>query len=55
MPVQQCQSDGAPGYKYGPEGTCYTYDPADDASRAAALAKAHAQGRAIEASRHERP
>ncbi len=49
MPVQECQSDGQPGYRWGEEGKCYTYTPSDEESRKAARAKAERQGRAVEA------
>lgn len=54
MPVQPCQKDGKPGFKYGPQGTCYTYEQNNTQSRVAARQKAEEQGRAIEASKHER-
>lgn len=47
-PTMRCQRDGKPGYKYGPTGKCYTYDPNDSASRKRALRKAKLQGAAIE-------
>lgn len=28
MPVKQCQINDKPGFKWGDEGTCYTYDDA---------------------------
>lgn len=49
MPVQRCQRDGKPGYRWGEEGKCYTYDPGDAESRAAAKRRARRQGQAIEA------
>lgn len=49
MPVQQCQQDSKPGYKWGTEGKCYTYDPNSARSKAAARLKAEAQGRAVKA------
>lgn len=47
MPVRDCESDGLPGVKWGDAGKCYTYQPGDDAGRAAAVAKALAQAVAI--------
>ena len=47
MPLNDCQSDGLPGVKWGDAGKCYTYQPGDDAGRAAAVAKALAQAVAI--------
>ncbi len=50
MPVQSCNKDGEPGYKYGKQGVCYTYTTGDKASRDAAYAKAVRQGQAIKVS-----
>lgn len=47
MPLNDCQSDGLPGVKWGEAGACYTYQPGDEAGRAAAVAKALAQAVAI--------
>jgi hypothetical protein len=52
MPVQRCQKDGKPGFKWGQDGTCYTYS--NNAERDKAAAKAARQGRAIEASKGKR-
>lgn len=52
MPVEECQFDGKPGYRYGATGKCYTYNPDSTASKERAHKKAEAQGRAIEASKH---
>lgn len=54
MPVESCQKDGRPGYRWGRAGTCYPYTSGDEDSRQAAHARAMRQGRAIEASRHAR-
>jgi len=43
MPLNDCQSEGLPGVKWGDAGTCYTYQPGDEAGREAAVAKALAQ------------
>lgn len=53
MPVQACQVNGKPGYKYGANGTCYTYTSGDKASREGSKAKAAKQGRAIKASQEK--
>lgn len=47
MPLNDCQSEGLPGVKWGDAGTCYTYQPGDEAGREAAVAKALAQAVAI--------
>lgn len=47
MPLNDCQSDGLPGVKWGEAGKCYTYEPGDEAGREAAVAKALAQAVAI--------
>lgn len=49
MPVQSCQKDGKPGFKWGRQGACFTYTPGNTASRNRARAKAARQGRAIKA------
>jgi hypothetical protein len=50
MPVQPCQQDGKPGYKYGATGVCYTYIPGNTRQKAQARMKAEAQAAAIRAS-----
>ena len=50
MPIQHCQEDGKPGYRWGEAGKCYTYTPGNTRSQAEARLKAEAQARAIEAS-----
>lgn len=47
MPVMKCELNGKPGYSWGKEGKCYTYDPDEDKSKASAKKKAIAQGIAI--------
>jgi HK97 family phage prohead protease len=47
MPLNDCESDGLPGVKWGNAGKCYTYQPGDEAGRDAAVAKALAQAVAI--------
>lgn len=49
MPVKPCNKNGKPGFKWGDEGTCYTYTPGDRDSRDRAKAKAAKQGRAAKA------
>lgn len=51
MPVKACQLQGRPGFKWGDAGTCYTYTPGSERSKARARAKAETQGRAIEANK----
>lgn len=50
MPVQACQLNGKPGYKWGSTGKCYTYTGGNKASQQAARAKATKQGQAAQAS-----
>lgn len=52
MPVEQCQANGKPGYRWGKEGACYTYTEGSERSRERARGKAERQGRAIEANKH---
>lgn len=54
MPIQDCMSEGKPGYKYGEEGYCYTYTPGNEAERKEAKQKAVLQGYAIERRTGER-
>jgi len=49
MPVMKCQKGGKPGFKWGEQGKCYTYEPGDVTSRLRAKLQAEAQGRAIKA------
>jgi hypothetical protein len=51
MPIQRCQANGKPGYKWGAEGSCYTYTEGDEASKTEAHNRAVTQGRAIEANK----
>jgi len=51
MPVQRCQKNGKPGYRWGTEGKCYTYTPNNKSSRERAKNKAAEQGQAIKASK----
>lgn len=47
MPVQECNEDGKPGFKWGEEGKCYTYAPGDEQAAKDAKRKAIMQGLAI--------
>lgn len=47
MPIQRCQLNGKKGWRWGNEGTCYTYDPNSKASETKAKNKAKDQGIAI--------
>jgi len=49
MPVQECQQDGKPGYRWGEQGKCYTYRPGNKEAQIAARVKAEMQGAAIKA------
>lgn len=53
MPIQTCQLEGKPGYKWGDSGKCYTYKQGNKTSEAIALAKAQVQGRAVEANKRK--
>jgi hypothetical protein len=46
MPVQECQREGKPGYRWGQSGKCYTYTPGNARERAEARLRAEMQGRA---------
>jgi len=50
MPVQRCQQNNKPGFRWGERGTCYTYTPGNAESRQKARELAERQGRAIRAS-----
>lgn len=47
MPIQSCSLDNKPGFKWGQQGKCYTYDPKSETSKSNAHDKARAQGAAI--------
>jgi len=47
MPVQKCQREGKPGYKWGEEGKCYIYTPNNEEEREQAKQKAINQGIAM--------
>lgn len=44
MPIKSCQFEGQPGYKWGDQGKCYTYDPESERSQKSAKRKAIRQG-----------
>ncbi len=54
MPVQPCQQNGRPGFRWGQAGTCYTYTATSERSKERARQKAELQGRAIEANKERR-
>lgn len=54
MPVQRCEEQGQPGFKYGESGACYTYTNGDKRAQQMARSKAAKQGRAIEAEQQRR-
>lgn len=47
MPLQRCQLEGKPGWRWGDAGACYTYTPGVPSSEAAAKKKAMAQAVAM--------
>jgi len=47
MPIQTCQFENKPGFKWGDSGKCYTYTPNNEGSLRNARKKAIAQGIAI--------
>ena len=44
MPVQGCRTGGKPGFKFGAEGTCHTYNPHSQASKNRARIRALESG-----------
>jgi len=44
MPIQSCSNEGKPGYKWGEQGSCYTYTAGDESSIKEAKKKAQIQG-----------
>ena len=44
MPIQECQVEGKPGFKWGNSGKCYTYDKDSDASKKTARKECMRQG-----------
>jgi HK97 family phage prohead protease len=47
VPLNRCQDDDKPGWKWGDSGKCYTYTAGNDASETAARKKAMAQAAAM--------
>lgn len=47
MPIQKCMKDNKPGYKYGKEGYCYTYEVGNKKEQEKAYTEARKQGIAI--------
>ena len=47
MPLQTCELNGDPGYRYGSNGKCYTYKVGDEEGRKQAKRKSIIQGTAI--------
>lgn len=45
MPVKMCRVLGVPGFKWGDDGTCYTFNEQSYESREKAYGKAYADGR----------
>jgi len=50
VPVQECEENKKPGYRWGSSGRCYTYSADDEEARKRAKQKAAIQGYAIEMS-----
>ena len=53
MPVKECEDNGKPGFKWGDQNNCYTYDPNDKKSKENARRKAQIQGIAITISQNK--
>ena len=47
MPIQRCEENARPGFKWGGRGKCFTYRLGDSEGRRKARVKAEAQGRAV--------
>jgi len=47
MPLKKCTSGGKPGWKWGDNGKCYTYNEGDARSEKNAKRRAIRQGKAI--------
>lgn len=47
MPIQRCKENGKPGFKWGEQGKCYTYDPSSESSAGKAKQKAALQAVAM--------
>jgi hypothetical protein len=48
MPIKNCTFENKPGFKWGDQGKCFTYNTNDPESRNRAREKALEQGRVIE-------
>ncbi len=46
MPVEPCKLDDTPGFRYGTNGKCYTYDSSSELSKKEAFQKAMRQMKA---------
>jgi len=44
MPLNECQLDGKPGWRWGQSGKCYVYTPGSEAGSRLARARALKQG-----------
>lgn len=47
MPVRECQENDKPGYKWGEQGKCYTYNPDNEGQKRKAKQSAIIQGYAV--------
>lgn len=47
MPIQRCNINGKPGWRWGKKGNCYLYDPTSKSAETKARKKAESQGMAI--------
>jgi hypothetical protein len=47
MPIQSCEENKEPGFKWGDAGKCYTYNPKNEGDKRNSKKKALAQGYAI--------
>lgn len=55
MPINHCESNGKPGFRYGNHGKCYTYTEGSEASKKAAKEKAILQGVAVRSTGWKEP
>ena len=46
MPVNSCNENGKPGYRWGNSGKCYVYSPGSEVARKKAKQRAYLQGAA---------
>ena len=47
MPTLSCEKDGSPGFKWGPDGVCITYDPNSEISKIKARERVRKIGIAV--------